>query len=448
MKLKYLTYLLWFFVFYACKVGPDYKRSDKSKAPGNWTTQAEFINTADTITNLKWFALFKDTVLKALIDTAIRNNYNLANAALRIEQARAAYSNSKADLLPGFSYFARARNRDPQANSFSALGIANWEIDVWGKLRRAKRAAYSEMLASEEGMKTVLTTLISDVATYYFLLRDYDYRLKVSEKIVQSREEYYQLINARFKGGDVSELDVLQADQQLSFAKATVQSIKRQLTVTERSLNVLLGQTPRPIARGIENVAQPEFPVIPAGLPSSILENRPDVRQAEFLLMAETERIGVAIGQQLPAFSLTGILGLASPQLSNFALTSSASAGLVGPLFNFGKNRRRVAIQRKEAEIATNRFLTVYVSALAEVEASLVSVQTFREEYDARKHQAEVANKSLMLSKERYSNGYTNYLEVLIAEGIALDSELQASATRGQQLSAYVQLYRALGGGW
>jgi outer membrane protein, multidrug efflux system len=448
MKRRHLYCLILLAGLNACRVGPDYKRSDKSKAPGAWTTQAEFINTADTITNLKWFDLFKDTVLKALMDTAIKRNYNLANAALRIEQSRANYSNSKADLLPDFSYFARARNRDPQANSFSALGIATWEIDVWGKLRRAKRAAYSELLASQEGMKTVLTTLISDVATYYFLLRDYDYRLKVSEQIVQSRQVYYELINARFKGGDVSELDVLQADQQLSFAKATVQSIKRQLAFTERSLNILLGQMPQAIARGLENAAQPDFPVIPSGLPSSILENRPDVRQAEYNLMAETERIGVAIGQRLPAFSLTGILGVASPQLSNFALTSSASASLLGPIFNFGKNKRRVTIQRKEAEIAGNRFLNVYISALGEVEGSLVSVQTYKEEYDARKHQAEVANKSLMLSKERYSNGYTNYLEVLIAEGIALDSELQASATRGQQLSAYVQLYRALGGGW
>ena len=429
-------------------VGPNYKRSDKSKAPGNWTAQAEFINTADTITNLKWFELFKDSVLKELIDTAIKHNYNLANAALRIEQSRANFSNSKADLLPGFSYFGRARNREPQTNSFSVVGIASWEIDVWGKLRRAKRAAYSELLASNEGMKTVLTTLISDVATYYFLMRDYDYRLAVSQQILESRQVYYDLINARFKGGDVSELDVLQADQQLSYAKATVQNSKRQLNLVERSLNILLGQMPQSVARGLENGTQPDFPIIPSGLPSSILENRPDVRQAEYLLQAETERIGVAIGQRLPAFSLTGILGVASPQLSNFALTSSASANLLGPLFNFGKNKRRVTIQRQEAEIAGNRFLNVYISALGEVEGSLISVQTYKEEYEARKHQAEVANKSLMLSKERYSNGYTNYLEVLIAEGIALDSELQASATRGQQLAAYVQLYRALGGGW
>ncbi len=385
-----------------------------------------------------------------MIDTAIKHNYNLANAALRIEQSQANFSNSKADFLPNAGYFARSRNREPQSNSFSAIGIASWEIDVWGKLRRANRAAYAELLASNEGKKTVLTTflLIADVATYYFLMRDYDYRLKVSQQIVQSRQTYYELIDARFKGGDVSEMDALQADQQLSFAKATVQSIKRQLALTERSLNILLGQMPQEIARGLENSDQPDFPTIPSGLPSSILENRPDVLYAEYLLRAETERIGVAIGQMLPVFNITGILGVASPQLSNFALTSSASASLLGPIFNFGKNKRRVTIQRKEAEIAGNQFLNVYISALAEVEGSLVSVQTYKEEYDARIHQVEVANKSLMLSKERYSNGYTNYLEVLISENIALDSELQASATRGQQLTAYIQLYRALGGGW
>lgn len=188
MKCQYLKYGFFILLLQACMVGPTYKRSDKSKASGNWTTQAEFINTADTITNLKWFELFKDTVLKELIDTAIKHNYNLANAALRIEQSRANFSNSKADLLPGFSYLARAQNREPQSNSFSALGIASWEIDVWGKLRRAKRAAYADLLATQEGMKTVLTALISDVATYYFLMRDYDYRLAVSQQILDSRK--------------------------------------------------------------------------------------------------------------------------------------------------------------------------------------------------------------------------------------------------------------------
>ncbi|HQQ95150.1 MAG TPA: efflux transporter outer membrane subunit [Bacteroidia bacterium] len=452
MKRNWIKYALLVLLLNACMVGPDYKRPAKSKAPAGWNTTADFINTADTITNLRWFNLFQDTVLKALIDTAIHHNYNLANATLRIEQSRANFSNSKADLLPQFSYYARARNRDPQLNQFNTLGIASWEIDIWGKLRRAKKAAFAQMLASQEGMKTILTTLISDVASYYFLMRDYDYRLAVSQRIVKSRQEYYELIRARFQGGDVSELDVLQADQQLSLAKATVQTIKRQLNLTERSLNILLGQAPQTVARGFENAAQPEFPVIPSGLPSAILENRPDVRQAEFLLQAESERIGVAIGQRLPTFNLTGILGLASAELSTFAsvdaLTSSASATLLGPIFNFGKNKRRVTIQRQETEIAANRFLNVYIAALGEVEGSLVSVQTLREEYEARKHQAEVANKSLTLSKERYTNGYTNYLEVLVAEGIVLDSELQASATKGQQLSAYIQLYRALGGGW
>jgi len=214
----------------------------------------------------------------------------------------------------------------------------------------------------------------------------------------------------------------------------------------------LLGQMPQNIPRGLNNIEQTDIPVIPSGLPSALLNNRPDVKQAEYLLIAETEKIGIAIANRLPAFSLTGFMGVVSPDIasltSSTAFAANATARILGPLFNWGQNKRRVIIQRKEAEIAANRYMNTFISALGEVENALVSVQTYNEEFTARNHQAEVANKSLTLSKERYNNGYTAYLEVLVAENVSLDSELQASATKGQQLSAYIRLYRALGGGW
>jgi len=432
-------------------VGPRYTRP-ATDTLAVWNNQNQFVNPNDTITNLKWFDIFQDSVLNSLISEALANNNNLKNAVLRIEQSRALYGNSKADLLPSIGYSAIGSLSDPENDAFSIFGTASWELDFWGKLRRSKRASYANMLASEEGMKTVTTTLISDVATLYFSLRDLDNRLVIARQTVESRTEYVSLIDQRFKGGYVSELDLLQAKQSLEIAKATLSSITRQLNSTERSLNVLLGQIPKTIPRGIENKDQANMPIIPTGLPSSILEQRPDVRQAEFLLQAETENIGVAQASRLPNISLTGFLGLASPELSTLigdeSFASNATATILGPIFSFGKNQRRVDIQRKEAEIAANNYINVYLSALGEVESSLVSIQSYQDEFMARNAQAEAASKALLLSRERYNNGYTEYLEVLIAENSMFDSELLASQAKAQQLSAYIQLYRALGGGW
>jgi multidrug efflux system outer membrane protein len=194
------------------------------------------------------------------------------------------------------------------------------------------------------------------------------------------------------------------------------------------------------------------MPVIPAGLPSSLLEQRPDIKQAEYLLMSETEKIGVAQAKRFPSFNLTGFLGFASADLTTLVsdanFVSNAAAGLLGPIFNFGANKRRVEIQRMEAKIAANNYANVYFSALGEVESSLVAIQTYTNEYEDRSQIAADATKSFMLSQHRYLDGYTNYLEVLVAESAMLESELQASATKAQQLSSYIYLYRSLGGGW
>jgi multidrug efflux system outer membrane protein len=451
MKKIIFTSVILLAILSSCMVGKKYSRPEMA-APNKWEAQNKYINTPDSVSNLKWFNVFNDSVLNSLIDTALMYNYDLASAAARIEQARAVYGIAKADLLPSVGYSAGASLNSHTSNDFNVVATASWEIDFFGKLRHAKKAAYAEILASEEGLKTVTTTLISDVSTYYFLMRDLDNRLAIAQRSVETRTEYFNLVNARFKGGDVSELDMLQADQQLQVAIATVNITKRQLNSTERSLNILLGQTPQSIVRGIDNADQQVVDVIPAGLPSSLLEQRPDVRQAEYYLEAETERIGVTQAMRFPSVSLTGFLGLASADLSTLltgdALVANAAAGILGPIFNFGANKRRVEIQKKQAELAANNYYATWISALGEVESALVSIETYAGEYDARKKQAESASRWLMLSQERYNSGYTDYLEVLIAENAMLDSKLQASATRAQQLSSYIYLYRALGGGW
>jgi multidrug efflux system outer membrane protein len=307
------------------------------------------------------------------------------------------------------------------------------------------------MLASEEGLKVVKTTLVSDVANLYFLMRDLDNRIEVSKQTIASRTTYYIMVNERFIKGEAAELDKLQAEQQLAIAEATLASLQRELSITEGSINLLLNQNPQQVNRGLQNDEQVIIPGIPSGLPSKLLEQRPDVKAAEEMLIAETERIGVAQAMRLPSISLTGFLGVANPDITllfDDSFVGGVTGMVMGPIFEFGKNKRRVDIQKAEAEIALNNFLITYRAALGDVENALISIQSYREEYSARIRQVEAARKALMLTKAKYDSGYSSYLEVLVAESYAFDAEMLLSMTRAQQLSATVSLYRALGGGW
>ena len=440
----------------SCLVGKKYTRPEV-KVPETYLSGDSIVVLSDTTSdfaakdttlNLQWFELFGDTVLNNLISQALDTNTNLKIAVLRVQQSRSVYSNAKASQWPSIGYSASASINDPADDNFDLLGTASWEIDFWGKIRHAKRAAYAEMLASEEGLKTVKTTLVSDVASLYFYMRDLDNRIAVAEQTIASRKLYYDMVNERFLKGESAELDKLQAEQQVATAEATLSALLRDLSYTERSLNILLGQTPQEVPRGLANADQVMIPEIPAGLPSTLLEQRPDIRAAENVLIAETEKIGVYQAMRLPSFNLTGFLGVASPEINTMALTGGVAGLLTGPIFEFGKNKRRVDIQRADAEIAVNNYLNTYRTALADVENSLVGIKSYREEYAARNRQMMAARKALLLTKAKYDEGYTSYLEVLIAESYAFDAEMLASMTRGQQLSATVSLYRALGGGW
>jgi multidrug efflux system outer membrane protein len=460
--MKKLIYIQIFVVLLlsSCLVGKRYTRPEMSVpekyiSSDSTTSKVNQVSTtspSDTVVNLQWFELFGDTVLNSLIKQALDTNTNLRIAALRVQQSRSTYMNAKADLWPSVGYSATAAIKEPESDNFNIMGTASWEIDFWGKLRHAKRASYAEMIASEEGLKTVKTTLVSDVANLYFNIRDLDNRIEVSKQTLASRITYYDMVNERFLKGESAELDKLQAEQQVALAEASLASLNRELSVGERSMNILLAQKPQPIPRGLQNGDQVVIPEIPAGLPSTLLEQRPDVIAAENILIAETERIGVTQAMRLPSFSLTGFLGVASLELDNLLSSDSYSAGLtgsiLGPIFEFGKNKRRVDIQRAEAEIALNSYLNTYRVALGDVENSLVGIKFLKTELIARKRQVEAARKSLMLTKAKYDNGYSNYLEVLVAESYAYDAEMLLSITRSQQLSATVSLYRALGGGW
>jgi multidrug efflux system outer membrane protein len=464
MKKIIIIQLLTVSLLSSCLVGPRYTRPGM-KVPEKYmlgdtiiadtTVSSDSLSAfaaQDTSINLRWFELFGDTVLNSLISQALDSNVNLQIAVLRIQQSRAVYKNAGSFLWPSIGYSASGNIADPGEDNFELLGTASWELDFWGKIRHARRAAYAQMIASEEGLRSVKTTLVSDVASLYFLLRDLDNRVYVAEQTVISRTEFYNMVNERYLKGESAELDKLQAEQQLALGQADLASLRRDQSITERSMNILLGQTPGAVPRGLTNTDQPDIPEIPAGLPSSLLENRPDVLAAEQQLIAETENIGVAQALRFPSFSLTGLFGLASSDvttlLNSDALTAGVTGMIAGPIFEFGRNKRRVDIQKAEAEIAMNNFLDTYRRALADVENALSGISLYRDEYAARTRQVEAARKALILTKAKYEQGYTSYLEVLIAESYTFDAEMLASFTRGQQLATTVSLYRALGGGW
>ncbi len=442
-----------------CVVGPRYTRP-VTKNPENYTQPIEH---TDSITNLKWWEVYQDTVLQSLIKVALDSNYDLQAAAARVEEASAVLGYNKANLGPSIGYQANARASDFRENaseagvafsnnSFALLGNVSWEIDLWGKLRHANRAAYAELLASEEDKNSVYISLVAQVAELYFQLRGLDERLEITKQTYESRKEYHRIIVLRFEKGEVAELDALQAEQIAAASEAELYSLEREIIAVENAIDILLRQPYTPVARGLSNEQQ-QLPVdIPSGLPSQLLQRRPDIRFAEEKLIAQTEKIGVAVAMRFPSLSLTGLLGVASPDISTLfepgAFLGSVTGQLTGPLFHFGQNKRRVEIERAVAKEYGYYYEQTVLSSFAEVENSLAEIRTFRNEYQARNTQVTANQKALLLSKSLYNNGYTSFLQVLDAERELFDSQFQQSLALQNQLIGVVRLYKALGGGW
>lgn len=458
--MKNIYYLLFVLLgLYGCAVGPKYSRPE-TQEPALYVQAAA---QTDSVTNLKWWEVYQDSLLQSLIQTSIDSNLDLMTAVYRVEEAKAILGYNKANLYPFLDYSAigrttEFRNESEQAgvtfsqNMVGLLGNVSWEIDLWGKLRHANRAAYAELMATEEARKSVYISLVAQVAELYFQLRGLDERQEIAQRAYETRLEYLKIITARFEKGNVSELDKLQAQQIAASAKAQIYSIERGIIQTENALNILLGRTYIPISRGLENDQQ-QLPLeIPSGLPSELLERRPDIKIAEQQLIAQTERIGVAVALRFPSLSLTGLLGLASPQISTLFGSQSvlgvASGQLAGPLFRFGQNKRRVEAERAKATQLGFQYEKTILTAFAEVENSLAEIRTYSNEFDARQTQAAASEKSLMLSKALYDNGYTSFLQVLDAEREYFNAEYEKSVALQNQLISTVRLYKALGGGW
>ena len=441
----------------SCVVGPDYERPEIE-------TPEEFrqrVSTGKSISNTPWWELFDDAELERLIIIALEESKDLAIATARLEETRARLGFVRADQFPRLDGVVDASRGNLLSQVLPGAGIQNnyvlaaelsFEVDLFGKLRRSTEAARAELLASEDARITVLISLIADVASTYFLLRDLDQRYEISARTFKTRRKSTQLVRARFDKGTVPKLDVNQAEIQEAQAAVQLAVFERQVIQTENLLNVLLGRNPGPVARGASIEDQIMPPEVPAGLPSELLERRPDVRAAEQSLAAQTARIGVAEALRFPSLSLTATAGYASTELTQLTDSNLAiwniGANFFAPLFNAGQNKRRVEIEIARTEQLLNAYELTVLQAFREVEDALVSVRTLRDESAARNLQVRAARSAAFLSQARYFGGVTSYLEVLDTERSLFRTELAASAVRRAQLVAVVDLYKALGGGW
>ena len=438
-----------------CAVGPDFKEP-VVPSPEAYRTA---VMPSDPIDDLKWWELFQDPMLHSLVSVALENNRDVKMAVSRIEQARARLGFVRADQFPTVDVNAGARSGNVNGGSRSTdtqstvylTAPLDWEIDFWGKFSRATAAARANLMASQYGLKAIQLTLISDVAATYYQLLDFHRRLAIAESTLESRTESLNIIQERFNRGIITQLDVNQAQIQKEIAAAAIPSYTRSIAKTENALSLLLGGLPDTHETGKTMGEQPAVPQIPVGLPADILNRRPDILQAKLLLKAQTETIGVAEALRLPAISLTGTLGVASTDLGSVTTKGgvwSAGGQLLGPIIDFGKNKRRVEVEQQALQELLFQYENTVLNAFREVEDALVDIATYREELPAVERQLEAASNASMLSRERYDKGVTSYLEVLDTERTRFNLELQLSELQRQYRNAFISLYRALGGGW
>lgn len=441
--------------FAGCMVGPDFKKP-QMELPETFRFSDD---TSQEVVNLKWWELFKDPVLEELVNTALKENKDVRVAAARIEEARAALGFTRADMYPFIDVEAAAskgnftgvRKSDTTDRTSFVNAVASWEIDLWGKLRRATESSRAQVLASEYGLRAVQISLISEVVRTYFLLLDFQQRLEIAERTLESRVESLHIIERRFEEGVIAEIDVNQAQIQKEIAAVEIPQNRRQIAQTEHALSILVGSLPREIKTGVGLYSQMIAPEIPVGLPSTLLQRRPDILAAEYTFKAQSELVGVAVALRLPSISLTGSLGVSSSELSNITSDGfvwSVGAGLFGPILNFNKNISRVKIEEARTKQALYHYEITVLGAFRDVSDALSAISTYSEEIESVRRQYDAAKNAEHLAKMRYDKGVSSYLEVLETERALFDVELQLSATTQQYYSSYVNLYSALGGGW
>ncbi|MBI5507044.1 MAG: efflux transporter outer membrane subunit [Deltaproteobacteria bacterium] len=450
-----------------CTLGPNYQRPSLT-TPQAWrdTGAPAPVEDVATLANTPWWKLFQDPKLQALIEIALRENQDLRVAIERIVEARARVGYTRADLFPkldagvGASYFEQSREGFPSipkpGDNDSALyqlsADVSWELDLFGRIRRATEAERALLLATEEGRRAVAISLVASVARSYVELRDFDLQLEIARRTLVSRAKSLELAQVRFRGGLTGEKDSRQAEAEYRRIEVSVLDFERQVRQKENELSVLIGRGPGEVVRGR---TLPDLPValqVPAGLPSGLLDRRPDLLAAEQHLHATTADVGAAKAMLFPRIALTAGYGTTSTELDALftgpAQAWSVAAGVLQPVFNAGKNRRRVEIAQSQMRQSLYEYEKTVLQALREVEDGLVAWRKTGLQRTAQRARVEAERKVLQLSEVRYEGGVADYLEVLDAQRSLFSAELDEVQTIAAQMVSLVQLYKALGGGW
>lgn len=457
---RYLSLLIVSAVLTSCAiVGPDYQRPTTDTE--DRFRMAEGASDLPSLANLPWWDLLRDAQLQQLVRTALEHNWDLQRAVATIDEFRARALVPLFDYLPQITVAGNA----PAARSavflfpgfaspfnYYMVGSLSWEMDLWGRIKRSTEAARAELLSKEENRRAVTIQLVSAVAEAYFNLLQLDLQLDIAERTLRSWEESVRIAQARLRQGMTSKLDSDQFEAERANAAARAADLHRQMVQAENQLSVLLGRRPFAVARGRALDEQIVAPDVPAGLPSELLQRRPDLLVAERQLAAATARIGVAKAERFPRITLTGLAGLAHPELSLIFTEASSfgvfGAGLAAPLFNaqiLGFQQEAMEAQSKQA---LAQYRQTVLTAFREVEDSLIAVRTARVQSEAQQQQVTALQSALKLAELRYKGGLANYLDVLVARRNLFEAELAWTGTRRFVLASIVQLYRALGGGW
>lgn len=439
-----------------CMIGPDYLRPFID-SPAAWRVSDQ---NAKDLANTAWWEQFNDPVLNDLVTTALRENKDLRIASARIDEFTGRYGITRSALFPQFALGAdsnRQKNTIPGTatkgtyNSYDSLLIASWEIDLWGKIRRQSEAARAQILASEEGQQGVILTLVSNVASAYINLRDLDRQLEIATRTANARGDSYALFQERYAGGVISILELSQNKSQYEEALASVPALEKAIAQQENALSLLLGRNPGPVARG-KSIDELTPPTTPEGLPSSLLERRPDLREAEQTLIAANAQIGAAKATYYPSISLTGLTGVASSSLSNLFNSSSKiwqyGGALNLPIFTGGFLSGQLLVAEAQQQQALFSYQKAIQNAFREVNDALVDQNRTRVQLAAQRLQVEALEQYAEIARLRYDNGYTSYIEVLDAERSLFSAQLQYTQTQQTQLQASINLYKAMGGGW
>ncbi len=444
-----------------CTLGPDYRRPEIAAPAAFQYEPKDAAATADTL----WWQQFHDPVLDGLITEALAHNTNVQIAAANVEQAAALLTQTRSQLFPALGVGAgaqRERTREPAfaalipnypnpASAYQAALQASWELDLWGRIRRQSEAAYANVLAGVEARRGVILTLVAQVATSYLQLRGLDAQLSVAHKTLDTYKESVDLFTLQFQYGQVSQMNVAQAQSQYETAAAQIPLIESQIAQTQSSLAVLIGRDPGPIARG-KSMYELQLPQVPAGVPSALLERRPDLLQAEQQLIAANAQIGAAKALYFPTISLTGAFGNASNELSRLfsgpARVWSYSGTLAGPIFSFGAISGQVAQAEAAQQAALLSYRLAIRNAFADVDNALVANQKLHEQLDAQRKLVAALQQYTELARLQYDGGYAPYSTVLQAEQALFPAELNLVSIRAQLFGSAVNLYKAMGGGW